>query len=287
MHPRNRHQGQYDFKMLTEVLPELSSFVVRPFGKDTIEFQDPEAVRTLNKALLKAFYKVSFWDIPKKFLCPPIPGRADYIHTLSDLVGGKGDSSVRVLDIGTGANVIYPLIGHAEYVWKFVGTDVNKEALANAEKIIKENKLEGAIELRHQSAKKIFDGIIRPGETFALTMCNPPFHSSAEEALAGTERKWKNLKLGKPGSHRNFGGSADELWCPGGEKEFISLMIKESQSFKNQVRWFTTLVSKEANLSPFEKKIQQLSASDLRILEMTHGQKKSRVLAWSFQSTLA
>jgi 23S rRNA (adenine1618-N6)-methyltransferase len=287
MHPRNRHQGQYDFNVLTKVLPELSSYVVRPYGKDTIEFQNPEAVKTLNKALLKACYNVSFWDIPEKFLCPPIPGRADYIHTIADLIGGKADSSVRVLDIGTGANVIYPLIGHAEYQWKFVGTDVNKEAVANAQKIIKENKLEGSIEVRHQTANKIFEGMIGPGETFALTMCNPPFHASAAEAMAGTERKWKNLKLGKPGSHRNFGGSADELWCPGGEKEFVSSMIRESQNFGEKVRWFTTLISKEANLRPLEKKIEQLSASDLRVLDMTHGQKKSRVLAWSFQSKLS
>lgn len=286
MHPRNRHQGQYDLQHLLRVLPELAPFIVKRFGKDTIEFQDPKAVKTLNKALLKAYYNVSSWDIPEKFLCPPIPGRADYIHTIADLVGGKPDSSVRVLDIGTGANVIYPLIGHAEYQWKFVGTDVNKEAAANAQKIIQDNKLDEVIEIRVQTANKIFDGIIKAGETFQLSMCNPPFHASAEEAMAGTERKWKNLKQGKPGSHRNFGGSASELWCPGGEKEFVINMIKESQAIGDRVKWFTTLVSKEANLLPLEKKIRQLSASDLRILEMTHGQKKSRVLAWSFQSKL-
>ncbi len=286
MHPRNRHLGQYDLNHLKKVLPELGAFIVKPYGKETIDFSDPKAVRTLNKALLKAYYNVGFWDIPEKFLCPPIPGRADYIHTISDLVGGKADPSVRVLDIGTGANVIYPLIGHAEYRWKFVGTDVNKEAVASAERIIKENNLSSEIEVRLQSANKIFEGIIKTGETFHLSMCNPPFHSSADEALAGTERKWKNLKQGKPGSHRNFGGSADELWCPGGEKEFISSMIKESQQVGSKFRWFTTLVSKEANLRPLEKQIRQLSASDLRVLDMTHGQKKSRVLAWSFQSKL-
>lgn len=286
MHPRNRHLGSYDFNLLVKVLPELATYVIQRFGRDTIEFADPLSVMTFNKALLKAYYNVGFWEIPEKFLCPPIPGRADYIHTISDLLGGKPDSDVRVLDIGTGANVIYPLIGHAEYKWKFVGTEFNKEAFLNAQKIIKQNKLESFVEIRQQTANKIFEGMIKPAEEFQLTMCNPPFHGSSEEAIAGSARKWKNLKLEKSGTQRNFGGSSDELWYPGGEKEFISLMIKESQGIGSRVKWFTTLVSKDSNLKPLEKKIEQLSASELRVLEMTQGQKKSRVLAWSFQSML-
>lgn len=287
MHPRNRHLGSYDFNLLVKVLPELASYVIKRFERDTIEFSDPMSVMTLNKALLKAYYNVNYWSIPEKFLCPPIPGRADYIHTIADLLGGKPDSDVRVMDIGTGANVIYPLLGHAEYKWKFVGTEVNKEAVANAHKIIKENKLENAVEIRHQTVNKIFEGMIKDSEKFHLTMCNPPFHASADEAIAGSERKWKNLKFEKNGTQRNFGGSSDELWCQGGEREFISQMIRESQDIGQKVRWFTTLVSKDSNLKPLEKKIEQLSASELRVLEMTQGQKKSRVLAWSFQSKLS
>lgn len=282
MHPRNRHLGSYDFTLLVKVFPELASYVIQRFGRDTIEFADPMSVMTFNKALLKAYYNVDFWELPENFLCPPIPGRADYIHTIADLVGGRPDSEVRVLDIGTGANVIYPLIGHAEYEWKFVGTEINRDAVSNAQRIIKENKLDRFVEIRHQTAKKIFEGMIKPGERFHLTMCNPPFHGSSEEAALGSARKWKNLKLDRSGTQRNFGGSSDELWCPGGEKEFISRMIKESQGIRSQVNWFTTLVSKDSNLKPLEKMIEQLSASEFRVLEMTQGQKKSRVLAWSF-----
>lgn len=278
MHPRNRHNGLYDFDLLTKAYPELSPFVVKRFGKDTIEFMDPKAVKALNKALLKVFYKIDSWDIPDEFLCPPIPGRADYIHTIADLVDGK---KAHVLDVGTGANVIYPLIGVAEYGWTFVGSDIHAGAVANAKKIVADNKLGSFIEIREQKNKNIFKGIIGEKEFFDLTMCNPPFHASAEEALAGTERKWKNLGKGKTGSHRNFGGRGNELWTEGGERAFVGKMIEESAAMKERVKWFTTLVSKDANVAVFEKLIAKLAPRDVRILPMSHGSKKSRVLAWS------
>ena len=151
MHPRNRHQGRYDLQSLIKTSPDLGKHVfVNEFGTETLDFADAGAVKSLNRALLKSSYGIEFWDIPEKFLCPPIPGRADYIHTVSDLVGGKPDENIRVLDIGTGANVIYPLLGHAEYKWNFVGSDVDAEAVKNAQDIVLKNKLESFIDIRHQ-----------------------------------------------------------------------------------------------------------------------------------------
>lgn len=283
MHPRNRHQDRYDLPALMKALPELGKFVAtNKFGAETIDFTNPQAVKALNKAILKLDYGISFWDIPDQFLCPPIPGRADYIHTLADLVG-KGPA--RVLDIGVGANCIYPLIGHAEYQWSFVGSDIDEGALKNARKIIAENKIPD-IEIRQQKEKKFFTGIILPGESFTLSLCNPPFHGSLAEAREGSERKWKNLGQKKKGSDLNFGGKGNELWTPGGEKAFVTEMIRESALFKSQCRWFTTLVSKETNLPLYEKVLKSLMPLEVRILPMEQGQKKSRVLAWSFQSKI-
>ena len=87
LHPRNRHQGRYDFPQLIKSTPELGQFVIlNPYGKESIDFADPAAVRVFNRALLKAFYGIAHWDIPADFLCPPVPGRADYVHFLADLL---------------------------------------------------------------------------------------------------------------------------------------------------------------------------------------------------------
>lgn len=276
MHPRNRHQDRYDLKELVRVSPALKSYViVNKFGDESIDFANAEAVKELNRALLKSFYGITYWDIPKEFLTPPIPGRADLIHAAADLF--KDPKNLRVLDIGTGANLIYPIIGSKEYSWKMVGTDIDAKAIASAQKIIDENSLE--VELRFQSDKNaIFKNIIKPDEKFDLTICNPPFHESAEDARAGTERKWKNLGK-KPQKNLNFGGHAAELWTPGGEKAFILKMIEESFLFKSQVTWFSTLVSKSENLVPLTKNLAK-SGVKTQIIEMNQGQKKSRLLAW-------
>jgi 23S rRNA (adenine1618-N6)-methyltransferase len=287
LHPRNRHQGRYDFAQLTRALPELLSFVIEnPQGDSSVDFSNPAAVKALNRAILKQFYGIEHWDVPEGYLCPPIPGRADYIHSAADLIESTGPS-VRVLDIGVGANCVYPIIGQSEYGWSFVGSDVDERALASAKLIVDANPaLKGHVELRHQkNSTQVFRGIIKPGEKFALSICNPPFHASLEDAQEGSRRKWNNLGKASPQGKppvKNFGGQASELWCPGGEAEFIRRMIVESAEFSTQCRWFSTLVSQVDNLKSIYGELQKAGVADYREQMMSQGQKISRIVAWTF-----
>lgn len=286
-HARNKHQGRYDFDALVKSCSELKKFVRdNPFGQQSIDFFDSKAVKTLNQALLKYYYAIN-WDIPEQYLCPPIPGRADYIHHLAGLLGDSIKASkVRCLDVGVGANCIYPIIGVKEYDWDFVGSDIDSSSLESARKILSLNPdLQNNIQLRLQeNAQSIFDGVIQGAEKFDLTLCNPPFHESKEAAQKGTLRKLKNLK-GKPISkaHLNFGGKSNELWCEGGEIGFVERMILESKSYAKSCTWFTTLISKERNLKQAYRTLKQLKVSSVKTIPMGQGQKKSRILAWSFQ----
>lgn len=307
-HARNRHQGRYDFDRLQAAHPPLARFVVTtPAGDPTIPFADPQAVRALNRALLADQYGIRDWEIPEGFLCPAIPGRADYVHLLADLLAGEagmasqagsaGDSiprggDVRVVDVGVGANCIYPLIGHCEYGWQFVGSDISTPALAAAERLLAANPaLRAAIALRRQSdPQRILLGIIGQGERFDLTMCNPPFHDSPTAALAGTNRKWRNLARnaalpqarGAKAGTLNFGGQAAELWCPGGEAAFVGRMIEESRALADRCLWFTTLVSQAGNLPRIERRLVDAGVAEMRILRMAQGQKQGRIVAWTF-----
>lgn len=282
MHPKNKHQSRYDLDLLSKALPALKSFVhPNKFGDDSIDFADPKAVKTLNQAILKSFYQIE-WDLPEQYLCPPIPGRADYIHHLHDINPKK---NLSILDIGVGANCIYPIIGVCEYSWKFVGADINEAAITHAQKIVSLNiGLKENIDFRLQPvSKNIFKNIIRPEDRFDFSMCNPPFHSSLSEAQAGTNRKWKNLgKNIKQPKTLNFGGVGNELWTPGGEKKFLETMISESAEFKHQVTWFSSLVSKSEHLEFLEKKLSQIKVTEFKILDMNLGNKKSRIILWRF-----
>ena len=285
MHPENIHQASYDFEALTRSNPSLKNFVFEnDYGTLTIDFANSEAVLQLNKALLKHHYQIDHWSIPENFLCPPIPGRADYIHHLHDLLSEDNHSGkIRGIDIGVGANAIYPILANRIYGWKMLGTDIEEKSVEAARaNISANNKLSGQIDIKLQPDRgNIFKGMIGEKDFFHFSMCNPPFHASEKEANKAAFRKLKNL--GITSSEKNFGGQANELWCNGGEALFIKRMIRESALFKSQVGWFTTLVSKKENLPKMLKQLQKLN-TEHKIIEMGQGNKISRILAWRFIS---
>ncbi|MGX9462978.1 23S rRNA (adenine(1618)-N(6))-methyltransferase RlmF [Shewanella sp. A14] len=304
LHPRNVHQQGYNFTELISVMPPLAKFVrPNPYGNPSIDFADPKAVKSLNTALLLSEYQISDWDIPDGYLCPPVPGRVDYLHYIADLLAVKGKvikgTSIRGLDIGTGANGIYPLLGIQAYGWQFVASDIDPISIDNVANIVKSNpNIETKLQLRlQQQPKHIFAGIITAGECFDVTLCNPPFHRSLAEASAGSLRKVTNLAKNQLQKHGrksrkltvnkaqpslNFGGQKAELWCEGGERQFLTNMIKQSCDYANQVLWFTTLVSKSENLKHCYQLLKQVNAVEVKTIEMTQGNKNTRILAWSF-----
>jgi len=277
---------------LARVSPALTAFVaLNAHGTVSINFADPAAVKALNQALLKADYGIERWDVPPGYLCPPIPGRADYLHHLADLLSG-GDNvkiprgpTVRMLDVGVGANCVYPIIGGHDYGWSFVGTETDPLALEHARGIARANPvLSGQVEFRRQrSALVALRGVVEPGEKFAASICNPPFHASAEEAMAGARRKVRNLNGGRETAViLNFGGKNTELWCAGGEVEFIRRMIAESVESPGLCGWFTTLLSRGEHLPMIERALEQARVTEWRVLPMAQGQKQSRIVAWRF-----
>ncbi|MDR6485993.1 23S rRNA (adenine1618-N6)-methyltransferase [Chryseobacterium vietnamense] len=291
LHTRNLHRNPYDFDQLISCVPELKHYVfVNAYHTITINFSIPKAVKLLNKALLLHFYDIKGWDIPDTNLCPPIPGRADYVHYIADLLAEQlsaipTGNSVKGLDIGTGANLVYPLISHRSYGWTMLGTDINQDSLKNAQNILDQNKdLISVIQLKSQpDPDHIFTNIINPEDRFTFTMCNPPFHDSEESAVKGNIRKTKNLNKSKKAKPvLNFSGQQSELWCEGGELAFITKMINESVLFSSQVLWFTCLVSKKDNLNKLTTLLKIVKAVEVKTIDMAQGQKVSRILAWTF-----
>jgi len=294
LHPRNKHRSRYDFEVLLLKTPELKPFIYsNEHGIETIDFSNPLAVKMLNKALLKTYYGILDWDLPLDYLCPPIPGRADYIHHVADLLAEVNQNIVPTgnnimgLDIGVGANCIYPILGNAEYDWSFVATDIDANALENCVSIIEKNPhLTDVISLQQQvNSRYIFKDIIQPEDKFAFTICNPPFHESKEEAAKSAARKVSNLTNQKTANPiLNFGGQNNELWCEGGELAFITQMIFESVKYPKQCFWFTTLVSKKDHLKSIYKTLNKVEAATIKTIEMHQGQKISRLVAWTFLS---
>jgi 23S rRNA (adenine1618-N6)-methyltransferase len=292
LHPRNKHRERYDFKQLTETCPELGKYVkLNPYGDESIDFANPKAVKWLNKALLKHYYDVDYWDIPTGYLCPPIPGRADYIHYAADLLGSSNNGKIptgfkiKCMDIGVGASCVFPIIGNKEYGWSFIGSESDPVAIESASKIINYNAfLKRSIDLRFQeNTKDIFHGIMERTEPVDITICNPPFHSSLEEAQEGTLRKLSSLNHKKITTPTlNFGGQTTELWCEGGEERFVRDMIRQSKQFGSNCFWFTTQISKQSHLASVYEALKNAGAVEVKTIPMGQGTKVSRIVAWTF-----
>lgn len=285
MHPDNPFINAYDFNALIKSVPSLTDYVfTNKYGTQTIMFSNPDAVTLLNTALLKNRYGINWW-IPKNNLCPPIPGRLDYLLHVKDLLEENGTKKkITLLDIGTGANLIYPILGTCHFNWTCFGSDINRESISNAEGIINQNHQLKSVTLTQQIDKDIiFKNIILPTHYFDVVVCNPPFFKSSKDAEKNNLRKVKNLKLTST-TKLNFGGLANELWCKGGEEEFVKKMAQESVQYKNQVHWFTVLVANKDHLKNIKRSLNKLPVTKVKIVDMELGNKISRFVAWTFKS---
>ncbi len=294
LHPRNKNRERYDLSALTTVIPELKKYIVpNKYGVLSVDFSIPIAVKLLNKALLNHYYGIKYWEFPDQNLCPPIPGRADYLHHVADLLGKDNFGAIPIgdkincYDVGVGASCIYPIIGVTEYGWQFIGSDINPKSIASAQHIVNSNpSLKGNIECRLQSnPKNFFYDIVGKEDKIELMICNPPFHSSIEDAKKGTRRKIKNL-TGKQVKtpELNFAGISNELITDGGEYNFIQNMIRESKKFSKNFYWFSTLVSKQSNVKGILKLLEIIEVTQIKTIPMGTGNKASRIIAWTFLS---
>ncbi len=287
MHKNNLHSKGYNFEVLISNTPHLNDFVYESkYGKQTIDFANPEAVKCLNTALLKTHYGIQFWEFSDENLCPPIPGRVDYIHTLNELLQSSGlKRDITVLDIGTGATCIYPLLGHSVYNWNFIASEVDKKAIDNAKRIIDNNNLNQHIELRFQNnSQQIFEDVLHSSERITATICNPPFYKNEAEANENTLRKLKGLGGKTNELKRNFSGTSNELWYPGGEKAFLHNYLYQSSLLKTNCFWYTSLASKKEHVKSMQTSLKKLGATSIKVLQMSLGNKISRVVAWTFLS---
>ena len=294
LHSRNKNRERYDLIALMNSNPELVNHVMpNKYGEDSVDFSNPTSVKTLNKALLNYYYGIKKWEFPNENLCPPIPGRADYIHHIADQLCENNFGTIPIgdkitcLDIGIGASCIYPIIGVTEYDWNFIGSDIDPKSLASAQNIVNSNpSLKDKIECRFQKDRKdVFYGIIGKEDRIDLSICNPPFHASSEDAQNETRRKIKNLTGKKVKIPKlNFAGINTELICDGGEYKFIYNMVKESKKFSKNCFLFSTLVSKQSHLNGIYKVLEDVEALQVKTIPMGTGNKSSRIVAWTFLS---
>eukprot|EP00210_Caulerpa_lentillifera_P001543 g1481.t1 len=241
-------------------------------GYSTMDFADPVATLQLTKTLLKEYYDIT-WDIPVGHLVPPLPCRAKYNAWIHDLLqlSSPDRNSVRGLDIGCGANCIYPLLGAATYGWNFIGTDITAEAVlhanANRDRNPRIGHLINIIKIP-ESCQDILIPVVQEYGDFHFSMCNPPFFSSIEEAS-------QNQKTA-------FGGTMEEMVHPGGELAFVNKILQESIQLQAHIHWYTVMLGKKTTFKQIRAQLHSLGAVAIRTSTLLQGKITRWTIAWSF-----
>ena len=251
-------------------------------ARATVDFSSWTHARALTGAILSSAHGVVGWDVPEGHLVPAETNRRRYVEWVEKLLrlsSPRGEGGVRGLDVGTGASVIYPLLGAATRGWRFVGTDVTDEALTCARENLRRNpRLEALIEIRDARGEngerdRVLKGVVKEGETFSFCMCNPPFFESMEEAGRNPQTA--------------YGGTEAEMVFPGGEEAFVKKIFSDSLEMKHAIHWFTTMCGKKKTMTSMRTLLHALRVPAIRTTELVHGKTSRWCIAWSFSSDAA
>ena len=270
-----------DFSILIKEYPELKNFLKiqsDDIGQYSFDWSKKELSLLMTKHILNYYFKIEYYSIPNNFLIPPVPSRLNYINMIHSLLTSfnlinekNNENEIIGVDIGTGANIIYPLLGHSVYNWKFICSEINEEAYENALKIINNNKLEEYIKLIKQKYKNnILIGVINREEKYTFTMCNPPYYDYEEEIKF--EDKIKDCEY-------NF----DEIYFKNGEFGFFNRLFDESVCYYKNIFLFTILIGKKSNAEKIYDKIS--NEKNVKYFDMKRiktGNNMRYIIYWSF-----
>ena len=265
---------------LTKEFPELKKYILKQNEDNEGEFQfdwsNNELSLLMDKSILNYYFNIKYYDIPKGFLIPPIPSRINYINLINSiitkLINDIDIKNIIGIDIGTGANIIYPILGYSIYKWKFICTEINKEAYNNAKLILQKNNLENNINIIKQNNKdNIFISILNRENKYIFSMCNPPYYNYENEI---------KLEDKKRDNEYNF----DEIYYKNGEYGFFQRYFEESICYKNNVFLYTILIGKKINAENIYDKLSSYN-DIIKIYNMQKiltGNNVRYIIYWSF-----
>ena len=232
-----------DFLILIKEFPDLKKYIIKQNeeNKEEIYFDwsNNDLSLLMTKSILNYYFNIKYYYIPKGFLIPPIPSRLNYLNLINSLLTEEVNikyKDITGIDIGTGANIIYPILGNSLYKWKFICSEINEESFNNAKLIIEKNNLENYIKLIKQENKNnIFLNILNQQNKYTFSLCNPPYYDYETE-----------IKLDEKKRDNEF--NFDEVYYQKGEFGFFQRYFTESICYNKNVYLFTILIGKKTNM---------------------------------------
>ncbi|KAI0889499.1 uncharacterized protein GGS22DRAFT_176810 [Annulohypoxylon maeteangense] len=282
---KNLYLEEPDFFLLGQRDPEFRTVLERG---SYLDFANPKSVMQLTKTLLKLDFGLLV-DLPTDRLCPPVPNRHNYILWLKDLIDSSCPLSldsneparkVTGLDVGTGASLIYPLLGCVQRPsWSFIATDVDSKSLAYARNNAQLNSMSPRIRVVNRNITDCLIPLVEFGlESIDFVMVNPPFYTSKTELedLASQKSRPPNSACT---------GAPIEMVCAGGEVGFVRRIIDESLVLREKVQWYTAMLGKQSSLEVLISILKTHGVTNYAVNAFVQGKKTRRwAIGWSFHS---
>ena len=267
-----------DFLILIKEFPELKKYIIKHDEKIeefSFDWSNNDLSLLMTKSILNYYFNIKYYDIPKGFLIPPVPSRLNYLNLINELIKDIEKENIIGVDIGTGANIIYPILGNSIYCWKFICSEINNESYNNAKIILQNNNLEKNITLIKQANKNnIFITILNQENKYTFSMCNPPYYDYEQEIKI--EEKKRDTEF-------NF----DEVYYKKGELGFFERYFEESICYKKNIFLFTILIGKKSNSEIIYDKINSynniIKLCDIK--KIMTGNNVRYIIYWSFYNS--
>ncbi|WWD17985.1 hypothetical protein CI109_102431 [Kwoniella shandongensis] len=286
MHNQNPYLSKKpDFARLASRYTEFAPYVtVGEDGHVSLDFQDPAALRALTRCLLKEDWDLDV-DLREDRICPTLTNRLDYLLHVLDLEPflplTSTSKPLRILDIGTGAVAIYPLLLHRlRPSCEVIATEIDDTSYVHALSVFETNNIpSSSISIQKSPAPDpIFFPLLHSDDSFDVTICNPPFFGSEEEMRHGQELKAQ-------GSHAAPTAAINELITPGGEVAFIGKMIEESLRTGTRCEWYTSLIGKFSSLAPLIDLLRKHKIDNYLLKSIKQAKTTRWILGWSHTAT--
>ena len=265
-----------DFLILMKQFPELKKFIIKQDeDKEKVfsfDWSNNDFSLLMAKSILDYYFDIKYYHVPKGYLIPPIPSRLNYINLINSSLNEIKEENIMGIDIGTGANIIYPILGNSVYNWKFICSEINNDAYNNAKIILQKNNLEKNINLIKQNNKNnIFLGILNQEKKYTFSMSNPPYYDYEQEIKIEDKKRDNEF---------NF----DEVYYKNGELGFFERYFQESICYKKNIFLFTILIGKKSNAEIICDKINSykdiIKLCDMKKIQT--GNNMRYVIYWSF-----
>ncbi|EFA81716.1 hypothetical protein PPL_05710 [Heterostelium album PN500] len=279
-----------NFKLLAEKYPKFDKFILNKNEKIyNIDWKDPDAVRELTITLLDHDFGLKV-NLPFDYLCPMITSRLNYLLWIKDCYDrlaeqcfplpkdssdgnvssrvSQSRSSVRAIDVGTGASCIYPLLGTRLFGWRFLATDIDSRSIEFARSNVERNQLQREIQVIQVEKELILNNVIDEYSRYEISICNPPF--------------FEDLKQTKLNHKTTCTGADNELVTEGGELQFVKRMIKDSLILRSNIKLYSTLLGRKKNVESVLTMLRDNNINCYTTTELAQGNCSRWVVCWSF-----